>query len=168
MHAVSTKQIADILHFNDGTWKHLYWSFFLINLEASALVFQWILQNFKEQFLFLSLLASKHCTTFYYFKHLLSKSICIFIFYMYAYGFLRTNGLNFTQEYSAVVFVFKMAVFAEFSIPCCYIKSFFRGHPLSTYAKFSEKLTFLTPWYIQVRVRIRGLEMLVFSEILRT
>ena len=25
-----------------------------------------------------------------------------------------------------------------------------RGHPLSTYAKFSEKLTFLTPWYAQV------------------
>ena len=38
-----------------------------------------------------------------------------------------------------------MAVFAEFSILCCYIKSFFRGHPLSTYANFSEKLTFLTP-----------------------
>ena len=36
-----------------------------------------------------------------------------------------------------------------------------RGHPLSTYPKFSEKLTFLT-------VRIRGLEMLVFRKILRT
>ena len=43
-----------------------------------------------------------------------------------------------------------------------------RGHPLSTYAKFSEKLTFLTPWYAHVRVRIRGLEMLVFRKILRT
>ena len=43
-----------------------------------------------------------------------------------------------------------------------------RGHPLSTYAKFSEKLTFLTPWYAHVPVRIRGLEMLVFREILRT
>ena len=30
------------------------------------------------------------------------------------------------------------------------------GHPLSTYAKFSEKLTFLTPRYGHVRVRIRG------------
>ena len=38
------------------------------------------------------------------------------------------------------------------------------GHPLSTYAKFSEKLTFLTPWYAHIRVRIRGLEMLVVSE----
>ena len=38
-----------------------------------------------------------------------------------------------------------------------------RGHPLSTYAKFSEKLTFLT-WYTHVRVRIRGLEMLVFRK----
>ena len=34
-----------------------------------------------------------------------------------------------------------------------------RDHPFSTYAKFSEKL---------VRVRIRGLEMLVFRKILRT
>ena len=42
------------------------------------------------------------------------------------------------------------------------------GHPLSTYAKFSEKLAFLTPWYAHARVRIRGLEMLVFREILRT
>ena len=29
-------------------------------------------------------------------------------------------------------------------------------HPFSTYAKFSEKLTFLTPWYAHERVRIRG------------
>ena len=36
------------------------------------------------------------------------------------------------------------------------------------YVKFSEKLTFLTPWYAHVRVRIRGLEMLVFRKILRT
>ena len=44
----------------------------------------------------------------------------------------------------------------------------FRGHPLSTYPTFSEKLTFLTPRYGHVRVRIRGLEMLVFRKILRT
>ena len=42
----------------------------------------------------------------------------------------------------------------------------YRDHPLSTYAKFSEKLTFLTSWY--VRVPLRGLEMLVFPKILRT
>ena len=42
------------------------------------------------------------------------------------------------------------------------------GHPLSTYAKFSEKPTFLTTWYAHVRVRIRRLEMLVFRKILRT
>ena len=41
-----------------------------------------------------------------------------------------------------------------------------RGHPLSPYAKFSEKL-FLTPWYTHVRAHIRGLEMLVFRKILR-
>ena len=26
------------------------------------------------------------------------------------------------------------------------------SHPLSTYAKFTKKLTFLTPWYAHVRV----------------
>ena len=43
-----------------------------------------------------------------------------------------------------------------------------REHLLSTYAKFSEGLTFLTPWCALGRVRIRGLEMLVFRKILRT
>ena len=43
-----------------------------------------------------------------------------------------------------------------------------RDHPFSTCAKFSEKLTLLTPWYTHVRVRIRGIEMLVFRKILRT
>ena len=40
------------------------------------------------------------------------------------------------------------------------------GHPLSTYAKFSEKLTFLITRNAHERVRIRGLEMLVFGKIL--
>ena len=43
-----------------------------------------------------------------------------------------------------------------------------KGHPLSTCAKLSEKLTFLTPLYTHVRVRIRELEMLVFRKLLRT
>ena len=43
---------------------------------------------------------------------------------------------------------------------------FVRGHPLSTYAKFSEKLRFLNPWYANVCVRIKWLEMLVFRKIL--
>ena len=43
-----------------------------------------------------------------------------------------------------------------------------RGHPFSMYAKFCEKLTFLTPYYVHVRVRIRRLEVLVFRKILRT
>ena len=46
--------------------------------------------------------------------------------------------------------------------------NFIRDHPLSTYANFFEKLTFLTPWYAHVRVRIGRLEMLVFQKILRT
>ena len=36
-----------------------------------------------------------------------------------------------------------------------------RNHSFSTYAKFSEKLTFLT-------VRIRGYKMLAFGKIMRT
>ena len=43
-----------------------------------------------------------------------------------------------------------------------------RGHPLSTYAKFSEKITFLPPVYAHVRLRIRRLEMLVFRKTLHT
>ena len=43
-----------------------------------------------------------------------------------------------------------------------------RGHLLSTYAKFSGKLTFLTPLYAHIHVRIRRLEMLFFQKILRT
>ena len=42
------------------------------------------------------------------------------------------------------------------------------GHLLSAFAKFSEKLTFLTPWYAHVRVRIRELKMVVFRKSLRT
>ena len=54
------------------------------------------------------------------------------------------------------------------NISADYFLCMLRGHPLSTYEKFSEKLTFLTPWYEHVGVRIRGLEMLVFRKILRT
>ena len=42
------------------------------------------------------------------------------------------------------------------------------GHPLSTYATNPKKLTFLTPRYAYVRVRIKELQMLVFRKILRT
>ena len=51
---------------------------------------------------------------------------------------------------------------------------FIRNHPFRSYAKFSEKLTFLSPWYAHarvhimgernVRVHIRGKEMLVFEK----
>ena len=34
-----------------------------------------------------------------------------------------------------------------------------------TYTKFSEKLTFLTPWYAPLRARIRGWKMSVFRKI---
>ena len=41
-------------------------------------------------------------------------------------------------------------------------------HLLRAYVKFSEQLTFLTPWYVHVHVRIRGLEILVSRKVLRT
>ena len=39
-----------------------------------------------------------------------------------------------------------------------------RNHSFSTYTTFFKELALLTPWYAQVRVRIRGYEMLVFRE----
>ena len=39
-----------------------------------------------------------------------------------------------------------------------------RGHPLSTYIKFSEKLTFLTPWYAHVRCAYQEVKSVSFSE----
>ena len=39
-----------------------------------------------------------------------------------------------------------------------------RDHPFSTYAKYSEKLTFLTPLYAHIHAHIRGLEMLAFQK----
>ena len=43
-----------------------------------------------------------------------------------------------------------------------------KDHSFSTYAKFSEKLSFLTPRYAHVHVRMRGYEMMVFRKILDT
>ena len=39
-----------------------------------------------------------------------------------------------------------------------------RNHSFSTYEKFSEKLTFLTLWYLNVWVRIRGVRNVSFPE----
>ena len=39
-----------------------------------------------------------------------------------------------------------------------------RDHPLSTYAKFSEKLIFITPWYAHGFVGFRGKKSYFFGE----
>ena len=39
-----------------------------------------------------------------------------------------------------------------------------RDYSFSIYAKFSEKLTFRTPWYAHVRVYIRGIRNISFLE----
>ena len=44
----------------------------------------------------------------------------------------------------------------------------FGSYSFSTYTKFFEKLTLLSPCYAHVRVRIKGLEMLDFRKISRT
>ena len=49
-----------------------------------------------------------------------------------------------------------------------FLKKTFRDHLFSTFSEFSEKLTFLTPWYAFILKHIMGLEMLVFREIFRT
>ena len=74
------------------------------------------------------------------------------------------NVLNFVVKFSNYGSVY----FFKLQIPHISLPYNIRGHPLSAYSKFSEKLTFLTPWYAHVRLRIRRLEMLVFRKILRT
>ena len=41
-----------------------------------------------------------------------------------------------------------------------------RGHLFSTYAKFSEKLTFLTPWYAHVCARIKGWSLKLYFDLM--
>ena len=50
------------------------------------------------------------------------------------------------------------------------VKQYFtiRDHPVSTYTKFSEKLTFLTPRYAHVPVRIKRFRNNGFPKNLRT
>ena len=43
-------------------------------------------------------------------------------------------------------------------------KWFLWNHSFSTYIKFSEKLAFISPWYVNARVRIRGARNVSFSE----
>ena len=52
-----------------------------------------------------------------------------------------------------------------FIVFCSNEKYYKRDHSFRTCAKFSEKLTFLSPWYANVRVRIRGWKMLTFWKI---
>ena len=76
---------------------------------------------------------------------------------------LRVNtrrNLNANINYSMLIFFFQTNHVSYLFKHCL--------GPSIKYAKFSEKLAFLTPWYTHVCVRIRGFEMLVFRKILRT
>ena len=62
-----------------------------------------------------------------------------------------------------------ISVKVNFSLWLVFFSGFELGnHSFSTHENFSEKLTFLAPWYVDVRVGIRGQEMLTFWKILRT
>ena len=71
------------------------------------------------------------------------------------------------SEYGLLSFFFnKQLIFMDYNcIKVVRIRSF-GCHSFSTHAKYSEKLTFLTPWYPHVRVSIRSKKMLFFSEYL--
>ena len=47
-----------------------------------------------------------------------------------------------------------------------YVELNLSGHPFITYTKFSEELTFLTPWYENICIRTKESEMLVVQNIL--
>ena len=49
-----------------------------------------------------------------------------------------------------------------------YLSLFGWDHSFSTFPKFPEKLTFLTPWHVHVYLLIRAWKMLVFRENLWT
>ena len=52
------------------------------------------------------------------------------------------------------------------SLPCLQREMILiRVHLFSTFAKFFEKLTFLTPRYAHLRVRIKGYEIILFRKI---
>ena len=109
-------------------------------------------QQFLPELLYSSILMRLYCVDFY--------GILYTMFYTVS------NSTRF-QNHSVILIsgIWTISYFKWVHKTQCHCK---RDHPLSTYAKFSEKLTFLTPWYVHVRVYIRGLEMLVFRNILRT
>ena len=66
----------------------------------------------------------------------------------------RRLQINFTIKFSFIYYE---------NIWNSYIKSIW-GHSFSTYAKFSEKLTFLAPWYTHVTCAYQGVRNNNFSE----
>ena len=80
--------------------------------------------------------------------------------------------ITFTEASSCLLvfaffgFSFRLECFSE-SFGYWLVSQIFGGHPLSMCALFSEKLTFLIPWYAHVLARIKGLKMLVLRKILR-
>ena len=65
----------------------------------------------------------------------------------------KLRDTNVHQSFSARTFLGKKW-FCD--LQCCRKLITIWNHSFSTYANFSEKLTFLIPWYAHLRVRIRG------------
>ena len=70
--------------------------------------------------------------------------------------YVRIRNVSFLEKFACVLKMDDLC-----SLPVL------RDHSFTTYAKLSEKLTFRTPWYAHIRVRIRGLQMLVSQRISR-
>ena len=68
------------------------------------------------------------------------------------------NHFNFISIFSTQNFK------AFLTFLACLLNAELWDHSFSKYARFSEKLAFLTPWYAQVAVSIQGVRNVNFSE----
>ena len=72
---------------------------------------------------------------------------------------------NFIYEIIECLQYFKLLLFLELLTVVTMSSLTIRNHSFSTYAKFSEKLTFLTPWYPMLRTcACQGVRNVSFSE----
>ena len=79
---------------------------------------------------------------------------------------LPVNSKYYNREVNLSIFTLKSSHYLHHwkaTFPLLPPWSHERAHPLSTYAKFSEKLRFLTPWYAHVRVH-QGVRNVSFPE----
>ena len=101
-------------------------------------------------------------------KYLFLIQLILTIFNWLNSNWIRFYKFMYESYIRSYVFINFFSILKKQTYVWCFLDLLLWGHALSTYVKFSEKLTFLTPRYAHVRLRTRGLEMLVFRKILRT